>query len=786
MDLTPPPYTGTYVPPEGSESARIMFIGHNADEESMHEARPLAGRNGVRFDAFLTKFLNVERKDVYVTNILKYFPGFKVTVKKKDKILWLPILEDEIARVDPEIIVLLGAPTLKFFFHKMNMKADHGKPFLPPTGTLAGRVVVPWYAPAAGARDQAMFRDSIVDAAEFWENIEAMGHTPEVDYNLVHADEAIIEMMSHDEVGFDLETTSETVGKRKTFDNIVGFSLSGAPYRGIYTPDSVDCIANELESYNKKIICHNTKFEINRLAEHRCSVHPVGIKLRNFEDTRGIAYLLGYSDTTLKGLAKQLLNVEPENFKDTTKGIDISNIEVMTQCMIDHFEYGAADSDNTRRLYYILLQQLQEAGLEEIYRDIELPLTPVLAHMERMGIHVDFEQVDKSLAIMDERIEVARSLVAEHLYEDINLNSDRQVSDALVHAGCPLTVLVDSKEHYSVAREHLQEKRVHDWNPKVIDGILRYKEFYKLRQFLRSFKDLSDANGKIHPQYNQYGTTEELGGVSSSAPRTGRLSSSSPNIQNIPNYSNAQWGKAIRSCLVPKEGWLWIKADFAQQEARIISVVADDENMMWDFDNNVDVYSVVAAALYGRDRWQDVFKRERQVGKTFFLAWSYGAGAEKVRQIDRKVSQHESVAGLVRLRRRYPGVAKYASDTEKSLRENGYVTTLFGRKRYIPGIFSPNPQLQAQAIRQGVNARIQGTGADVVKKMLIKVANEIDWSRAHIIATVHDELDFECEPEYLPTLMEIVRRHASTILPGINLPVDFEQGPNWGNVVEIE
>jgi|TARA_R110000823_G_scaffold189968_2_gene321752 DNA polymerase-1 len=780
-----PSHNGPYVPAEGNKNARIMFIGHNADEESMQEGRPLAGRNGVRFDGLLTTFLKLERRDVYITNLLKYFPGFKVTVKKKEKLEWLPLLDEEIASVNPEIVVILGAPTLKFFFHKMNMKSSHGKPFLCPDGALAGRVVVPWYAPAAGARDQAMFRDSIVDAAEFWENIELLDQVKiNLDYDLVHADEALIEMMSHEEVGFDLETTAEQVGRRKTFNNIVGYSVSGSPYRGVYTPDSIELVANELEG-PRKIICHNTKFEINRLAEHRCVVHPVGIKLRNFEDTRGIAYLLGYSDTTLKGLAKQLLNCEPENFKDTTKGVDLASVAEMTQCMIDHFEYGAADSDNTRRLYYILLEQLQEAGLEEVYRTIELPLTPVLAHMERVGIHVDFKAVGDALTIMDERIEVSRQLVAEHLYKDINLNSDRQVSDALVHAGCPLTVLVESKEHYSVAKEHLQEKKVHDWNPKCIDGIMRYKEFYKLRQFLLSFKSLADENNKIHPQYNQYGSLEELGGNSSAAPRTGRLSASSPNIQNIPNYSNAQWGKAIRACLIPKEGWVWVKADFAQQEARIVSVVADDENLMYDFENQVDVYSVVAAALYNRERWQDVFKYERQTGKTFFLAWSYGAGADKVRQIDRKVSQHDSVAGLVRLRRRYPGVARYAADTEKSLRDAGYVTTLFGRKRFIPGIFSPNKYLQAQAIRQGVNARIQGTGADVVKKMLIKVANEIDWSKAHIIATVHDELDFECEPTYLPKLMEIVRRHAASILPGVVLPVDFEQGPDWGHVVEI-
>lgn len=765
------------VPGSGSLSADIMFVAEAPGEQEMYDHTPLVGRSGKRFDLLLEKYLGLKREQVYTTNVLKHRPPDNRNPKKDEIEACSHFLWEEIDTVKPRIIVVMGSFALRFFYPGLKISKEHGRPRVGEKGhRLEGVIIVPWYHPAAGLRSGKMFAAGVDDAATFWERIEKLGVKETYDYRL--ANDADTGGLALDNLGgtlgFDVETTAWTDGKVRRFGEIVGYSVSAEPLSALYCGEPPDLVRLALEDGHTRIICHNAKFEYKRLREN-------GIELHYFEDTKGLAYVLGKDSTHLKDLASSELGLHPTEYSEVAAD-NAANADEQRDAMIDNYEYGAADADNTRRLYFKLKREAEAEGVLHVYEDIERPLIPVLARMEERGIGVDTKRAKRlSVELSAKRSEALA--VAREFMGDINFNSSDQKSAALEALGAPLTKRTEAKKNLIINEDTLS--RIRDWNPVLVDALIDAQKYGRLGTFADSLVDLRYEDGRLHPNFNQFGHYEESSDTAAESPATGRLSASSPNIQQIPHrlYKGEDWGDQIRSCLLPGEvrddEWLYLKVDFAQQEARIIAKVSGDTQLQEDFKDGLDVYRPAAEVMYEKDT---VSTEERYYGKQAFLAWAYGAGSPKIRSIDQSIGSVGAKAVVNYLRARYPNLAKYAKSQQAFVKEHGYVETLFGRKRWIPEVFSNDKKLIAKAYRLAANTPIQGTGADVMKIMLVRVDVRLDDQQAQLINTVHDELGLRVKRGYLEEAIAIIEEEAAGVIEGIVLPVEAEHGASWGEV----
>ena len=582
-------------------------------------------------------------------------------------------------------------------------------------------------------------------------------------------------------IAFDTETTGLDAQQAQ----LVGLSFAVKPGEAAYIPlthsymgvpeqldrDSVlRALKPLLEDPAKAKVGQHAKFDMNILAncaiggDQACGIMVQGVAF----DTMLESYVLDSTATRhdMDSLALKYLGHSTTSFQDIAgKGVKQLTFDQIS--LEQAGPYAAEDADVTLRLHQALHEKLLAIpSLNKVLTDIEMPLVPVLARIERQGALVDANLLGiQSVELGDKLVALEREAFAI-AGEEFNLSSPKQLGVILYEKlGLPI-ISKTAKGQPSTAEAVLAELAEQDFPlPKVL---MQYRSMSKLKSTYtdRLPEQINPRTGRIHTSYHQAVTA------------TGRLSSSDPNLQNIP-IRTAE-GRRIRQAFVAPKGYKLLAADYSQIELRIMAHLAKDEGLLHAFRNNLDVHSATAAEVFGVELG-DVTVDQRRSAKAINFGLIYGMsafGLAKQIGVDRKQSQ----AYIDRYFARYPGVLDYMERTRTQAAEQGYVETIFGRRLYLPDINAKNPALRKGAERTAINAPMQGTAADIIKKAMVAVDNWLTASGldARVILQVHDELVLEVREDLVDQVRDEVRIHMSEAAKlDVPLLVEVGVGNNW-------
>ncbi|WP_085579393.1 MULTISPECIES: DNA polymerase I [unclassified Pseudomonas] len=580
---------------------------------------------------------------------------------------------------------------------------------------------------------------------------------------------------------FDTETTGIDAQQAQ----LVGLSFAVQANEAAYVPlthsyigvpDQLDrdtvlrALKPILEDPNKLKVGQHAKFDMNILANCAIGGDPAnGITVRGIAfDTMLESYVLNSTATRhdMDSLAQKYLDHTTVSFQDIA-GKGAKQLTFDQIALEQAGPYAAEDADVTLRLHQALIEKLNAIpSLASVLTDIEIPLVPVLARIERQGAFVDaallgvqsIELGDKMVALEREAFEIAG--------EEFNLGSPKQLGVILYEKlGLPVLKKTATGQP-STAEDVLARLAEDDYRlPKVL---MEYRSMSKLKSTYtdRLPEQINPRTGRIHTSYHQ------------AVASTGRLSSSDPNLQNIP-VRTAE-GRRIRQAFVAPAGYKLLAADYSQIELRIMAHLSRDEGLMNAFRNNLDVHTATAAEVF-KVELNEVTSDQRRSAKAINFGLIYGMGAQKLGK-DIGVDTKTAKAYIDTYFARYPGVREYMERTRKQAADQGYVETFFGRRLYLPEINSNKPQERAAAERTAINAPMQGTAADIIKKAMVAVDNWLQASGldAKVILQVHDELVLEVREDLVGQVSEEIRTHMSGAAKlDVPLLVEVGIGNNW-------
>ena len=432
----------------------------------------------------------------------------------------------------------------------------------------------------------------------------------------------------------------------------------------------------------------------------------------------------------------------------------------------DIYEYACEDADITLRLKNVLEPKLDEAGVALLFRDIEMPLVDVLADMELNGVCLDTEALHETSEVFNKRMTAIEQHIYELAGEQFNISSPRQVGDILFGK----MKIVDKPKktktgQFVTSEEVLQQLRS---KSPIIDEILNYRGLKKL---LSTYVDalpklINPRTGRIHTSFNQTVTA------------TGRLSSSDPNLQNIPVRDDD--GKEIRKCFIPEPGCLFFSADYSQIELRIMAHLSEDENMIEAFREGFDIHAATAARIWHKDI-SEVTPAERKKAKQANFGIIYGITTYGLAQ-RMDISNGEARDLIDGYFLTFPRVEAYMEQAKETARKQGYAETLFHRRRYLPDINSHNATVRGFAERNAINAPIQGSEADIIKVAMVRIHRRFkaEGIRSKMILQVHDELNFSVFPEEKEQVERIVVEEMQGAYKlRVPLVADAGWGKNW-------
>lgn len=593
------------------------------------------------------------------------------------------------------------------------------------------------------------------------------------DYRTILAsqfDSWLVELRSQTAVAIDLETTSldpleaKIVGASFCWDDETAYYLPIAHRecpqldQQIRIEDFAKGVGPFLSDSNVKKLGQNLKFDISVLLHHGFSIAG------ELADSMVAAYLLE-PDTRrykLSVLTEHYLGRSCSEFSDVT-GDKRSFAEVDINSATN---YAAQDAHMAWLLVHHLEQLLVQEGLEDVYRQIEMPLVPVLAAMELRGIALDCELLGRISVELEEQLEKLR----EELYilagSEFNLNSPKQLSEVLFNQmGISSKGVKRTKTGWSTDSSVLERLGVRHELPRKI---LQYRGLFKLKS---TYVDalpaqVSPIDGRLHSRFNQTVTG------------TGRLSSSDPNLQNIPIQSEA--GRGIRAAFVAGPRRVLISADYSQIELRVLAHMSGDPNLQAAFAANEDIHARTARELLGISADKEVTPAQRRIGKTLNFGIVYGMGSFRLaRELGLTVGlAQEYIDGYFQW---YEGVRQYFEGIKQQASEQGFVTTLFGRKRIITAISTAGRDRGFQE-RAAINAPIQGTAADIIKLAMVAVQNRIiaEHLPLSLLVQVHDELVFEGDEIECEKLASVIAHEMEeAVALDVPLVVDVGWGQNW-------
>ncbi|WP_409297718.1 DNA polymerase I [Pseudomonas sp. KCJK8993] len=514
----------------------------------------------------------------------------------------------------------------------------------------------------------------------------------------------------------------------------------------------------------------HAKFDMNILANCAIGGDPAnGISMRGVAfDTMLESYVLNSTATRhdMDSLAQKYLDHTTVSFQDIAgKGAKQLTFDQIP--LEQAGPYAAEDADVTLRLHQALFEKLSAIpSLASVLTDIEMPLVPVLARIERQGALVDDKLLGvQSIELGDKMVALEREAFAI-AGEEFNLGSPKQLGSILYDKlGLPV-LKKTAKGQPSTAEEVLAKLAEDDYPlPRVL---MQYRSMSKLKSTYtdRLPEQINPRTGRIHTSYHQ------------AVASTGRLSSSDPNLQNIP-VRTAE-GRRIRQAFVAPAGYKLLAADYSQIELRIMAHLSQDEGLLKAFRNNQDVHTATAAEVF-KVELGDVTSEQRRSAKAINFGLIYGMGAQKLGK-DIGVDTKQAKAYIDTYFARYPGVREYMDRTRAQAADQGYVETIFGRRLYLPEINSNKPQERAGAERTAINAPMQGTAADIIKKAMVAVDNWLQASGldARVILQVHDELVLEVREDLVDQVREDIRGYMSGAATlDVPLLVEVGVGNNW-------
>ncbi len=553
--------------------------------------------------------------------------------------------------------------------------------------------------------------------------------------------------------------------------NLVGISLCTAPGEACYIPvghdsghqlpkgDVLDALKSILTDKSYEKVGQNVKYDLVIMKKEGINVSGISF------DTMIASYLLDPSRRghSLDDLAEAYLNHRMIPIRDLI-GSGKSQLSFSAVPISKAAEYSCEDADVTFRIAELLGHKLEQQGLDKLFRDVELPLIPILADMELVGVFVDtayLADLSREFGVMLDKIE---SEIYELAGESFNINSPKQLSDILFKK-LALKPVKKTKSGQSTALEVLEELAVQHELPSKI---LEYRSIFKLKTtYVDTLPTLvNPVTGRIHTSYNQAVTA------------TGRLSSSDPNLQNIPVRTSE--GRKIRKAFQPTKGFLFVSADYSQIELRVMAHLSGDKRLAEAFSLGEDIHAITASGIFECSPAL-VTPEMRRKAKAINFGIIYGMGPYKLaRQIG--VGLKLAKKYLDEYYETYAGVRTFMEELPEKAKKDGFVTTILGRKRFLPDLNSPNKIAQQSAFRMAVNTTIQGSAADLMKLAMIKVYDQL--KKRHIpgrmILQVHDELILEVEEAAVNEACEVVKNEMENVYPmSVPLLVDVSVGHNW-------
>ena len=590
------------------------------------------------------------------------------------------------------------------------------------------------------------------------------------DYQLVDTEEKRVDLIQKllTKETFSLDT--ETTGTDPITAKLVGMSFSYAENQAFYVPipaeqEEAQKIVNEFRPVFEKAgalkVGQNIKYDMLVLSNYGVEV------CGPLFDTMVAHYVLQPElRHNMDYLAEIYLHYQTIHIEELIgpKGKSQKNMRDLPPEAI--YKYACEDADVTLKLKHALEKELKEQGAEKLFYEIEMPLVPVLAYMERNGVRVDTEALKQTSEHFTARMNQIEEEVHRLAGTDFNIASPKQVGEVLFDK---LHIVEKAKKtktgQYVTSEEVLESLR---GKHKIVGKILEHRGLKKL---LGTYIDalpllINPETGKIHTSFNQTVTA------------TGRLSSSNPNLQNIPIRNEE--GKEIRKAFIPEDGCEFFSADYSQIELRIMAHLSGDKNMIEAFREGDDIHAATAAKVY-KIAIEDVTREQRSKAKTANFGIIYGIsvfGLAERMNVPRQEAK-ELIDGYFET---YPQIKEYMEKSIERARANGYIETIFGRKRFLPDINSRNAVVRGYAERNAINAPIQGSAADIIKVAMIKIFQRFQSEsiRSKMILQVHDELNFSVVPEEKEKVQQIVMEEMEkAYLMQVPLKADCGWGNNW-------
>jgi DNA polymerase-1 len=597
---------------------------------------------------------------------------------------------------------------------------------------------------------------------------------PQGDYHTVNTAPALDKLIKRLSAAKSFALDLETTGLDPMSVQLVGISFSPAEGEAYYIPVGHIGLGQEqlpleqvlarlkpvLEDNKLAKFTHNGKYDATVLAEY-------GIEVKNLSfDSMLAAYLLGEKSLGLKTLAFSKLAIEMTPISDLigsgAKEIPMSQVEIARAA-----DYACADADMTGRLKALLEPELHKQGLWQLFAEVELPLMPVLVKMERNGVALDVELLGQMSQRLGKELLRLEAEIYNSVGHQFNINSPQQLS-AVLFEELKLTPQRKTKASYSTGAAVLEELRgVHP----IIEFILDYRQLSKLKStYIDALPNLVNPKTKrVHTSFNQARTA------------TGRLSSSEPNLQNIP--VRGELGKEVRQAFIAPKGSELLAADYSQIDLRCLAHLSQDKSLLDAFRHDEDIHSTTAAQVFGV-KPGEVTPEMRRVAKTVNFGVIYGMSDYGLEQAT-GLSREEASGFIDAYFQKYPGVKKYLEATKEEARKKGFVQTILGRRRAIPEINSQNRMVREAAERMAINMPVQGTSADIIKVAMINLDREMVKGKlkSKMLLQVHDELIFEVPENELDEMSKLAPETMSTALKlSVPIKVDLKTGRNWGEM----
>jgi len=619
---------------------------------------------------------------------------------------------------------------------------------------------------AAGPSQGSLFGSEELAQASVKATIESVEHN----YVLVGTRDELVNFtaaaMNRQELCFDTETTSinpleaELVAISFSWEKGSGW-LVHFPGPDGDTREKLEILRPVFENPAIRKVGQNMKYDIQVLASY-------GIEVKGSLFDTMIAHYLLEPDMrhNMNLLAESYLSYSPVHIESLIGEKGASQLN-MRSVPVDRIkEYAVEDADVTYQLKELFEPRLKTEGLSELASEIEMPLIGVLAAMERTGVKLNQDDLRATATGLREDILTLEREIHSLAGLEFNISSPKQLGEILfVRLKLDDNARMTRTKQYNTSEEILQ--RLAGRHP-IINKVLEYRGLKKLLStYVEALPQLVDIRtGRIHTSFNQ------------AVASTGRLSSNNPNLQNIPVRDER--GREIRKAFVPEEGNIFLSADYSQIELRLMAHLSGDSNMIGDFLSGQDIHAATAAKIFGVGI-KDVTREMRSRAKTANFGIIYGIssfGLSERLTIGRKEAK-ELIDGYFSS---YPGVKKYMDESIKKARDTGYVTTMFGRRRYLRDILSRNQVVRGNAERNAINAPIQGTAADIIKIAMVRIHQRLIDEKygSKMILQVHDELIFEVVPGELDRLREMVVHEMSGAAKlDVPLKVDYGTGKNW-------